>query len=223
MENNFTSQEHSRDASGNVVLENTGRTIARMRERQRGRNFVNGVIITALALSTVVTGILLGASNRYANNLRAELASVQQQMQSQNYSGNSSNMNGTNGMNRTSGMSGTSNYGSGLSTYGDNSGTGSMGGTMGSSYNSGTNTSGSGYGNYGSRYGSGRRNWRNYNNTSIAPATLPTSGGLSGSNGTGSSGYGSSGYGSSGYGSSMGSGSGSSTGSTGSSSYGSSY
>jgi type II secretory pathway pseudopilin PulG len=195
MENNYTSQEHSRDSGSNVVMESAGRTIARMRERQRGRNFVNGVVISCLALATVVTGVLLGATSRYANNLRSELNSVQQQNQAltqqlgngQNgqsggigsYSGNMGSMqNGTNGS-TTSGMN-------------DGMNSGSMGGsTMGGSSYGSSNSYGSG------RYNGYRRNWRNFNNNNnggVAPVSLPTtnngngygSNGGTGSNGTGS-------------------------------------
>jgi hypothetical protein len=180
MENNFTSQEHSRDASGNVVMESAGRTIANMRERQRGRNFVNGVIISALALSTILTGVMLGATSRYANNLRAELNTANQQLQSQNYSGQSN-------------YSGSMN-GSGTSNYGGSTGTTDGTNTTDSSYNDTTNTSSMNGGNgtggmnsYGSRRYSGYgRNFRNFNNNNVAPANLPTMVG-SGATGTGNS------------------------------------
>lgn len=186
MENNFTSNEHMRDSSGNAMIESAGRTIARMRERQRGKNFVFGVVITALALSTAITGIMLGAQTRYANDLRAKLDTANQQGQtglSQQYGSTNSGTNGTTG------------------TTGVTTNSGSMGGTTtgsttdSSSYGSNsTNYSGSQSGT-GTAYGRNgyQRNWRNFNNNNgIAPAYSPSSAGYG--SGTGSySGMGSSG------------------------------
>lgn len=171
MESSFTSSEHLRDASGNAIMESAGRTIARLREKQRGRNFVYGVIITALALSTAVTGIMLGAQSRYANDLRAKLDAANQQQ-------------GQTGL--------TQQYGSTNGTSGTTTNSGNMGSQTGDSTTGGTSYGGDNTNYSQNQTGTGRmrngyqRNWRNFNNNNgIAPAHSPSSAGY----GSGTSNY----------------------------------
>lgn len=78
---NFTTQQHQRDNQGNVVVENPGKTIANLREKQRTRNFVNGVVIAAMALTVVLTGTMLGATTAHNNELKAKISNLELQNQ----------------------------------------------------------------------------------------------------------------------------------------------
>ena len=140
---NFTSDQHQRNADGNVVIEPASKTIAKIKEKQSNRNFVNGVIISALALTVVLTGTLLGATAKHNRDLRAQIQSLQQSsaQQSSSYMGNmgastygsnfgmdgynsyyhnnnggNQNQTGISGNTGITGASGTTNSGTGMGT-----------------------------------------------------------------------------------------------------------
>ena len=79
---NFTTQEHQRNQS--TVLENPGKTIAQLREKQRNRNLVNGMIISAMALAVVVTGSVLGSTVAHNQQLKGQLGELTTQNQTLN-------------------------------------------------------------------------------------------------------------------------------------------
>ena len=79
---NFTTQEHPRNHS--IVVENPGKTIANLREKQRNRNLVNGVIISAMALAVVVTGSVLGSTVAHNQQLKGQLGELTTQNQTLN-------------------------------------------------------------------------------------------------------------------------------------------
>ncbi len=79
---NFTTQEHPRNHS--TVVENPGKTIANLREKQRNRNLVNGVIISAMALGIVVTGSILGSTVAHNQQLKGQLGELTTQNQTLN-------------------------------------------------------------------------------------------------------------------------------------------
>ncbi|MDR0384080.1 MAG: hypothetical protein LBH47_02020 [Christensenellaceae bacterium] len=151
MDNNFYSEEHKRDAFGNVIVEPTGNTIAKMRERHRSTNFINGVIMSCLALSVILTGAALGATGRRANDLQNQLESAQQQNAELNrqvssyqtsytspYSSTESNGTAANNGTSTNGGTSASSYG----TNGDASSMSSYGLTFPSSSTTDTNMDG---------------------------------------------------------------------------------
>lgn len=76
---NFTTQEHQRSNQGNVVVENPGKTIAKMREDQKNRNIVSGIIISAMALTVVLTGTMLGATTAHNNKLKTQIRNMEMQ------------------------------------------------------------------------------------------------------------------------------------------------
>jgi type II secretory pathway pseudopilin PulG len=117
---NFTSEQHERNAQGDIVIEPAGKTIARMREKQQSRNFVYGVIISALALGVVLTGTMLGAATRSNSDLQARINTLQND-QNQSAYNQQFDTNDTNSANTDMG---TDNYGTkfdqssfGQSTY----------------------------------------------------------------------------------------------------------
>lgn len=79
---NFTTQEHQRNQS--TVLENPGKTIANLREKQRNRNLVNGMVISAMALAVVVTGSVLGSTVAHNQQLKGQLGELMTQNQTLN-------------------------------------------------------------------------------------------------------------------------------------------
>lgn len=78
---NYTTQEHHGNHEINVVEPNPGKTIAQLREKQRNRNLINGVVIASLALVVVLTGTLLGATTAHNNQLKSKLDTLQTQRQ----------------------------------------------------------------------------------------------------------------------------------------------
>lgn len=76
---NFTTQEHQRTNQGNVVVENPGKTIAKMRAEQQNRNIVNGIVIAAMALTVVITGTMLGATTAHNNQLKKQIRNLETQ------------------------------------------------------------------------------------------------------------------------------------------------
>lgn len=79
---NFTTQEHQRNHS--TVMENPGKTIANLREKQRNRNLINGVIISAMALAVVATGTVLGSTVAHNQQLKGQLGDLTTQNQTLN-------------------------------------------------------------------------------------------------------------------------------------------
>ncbi len=79
---NFTTQEHPRHHS--TVVENPGKTIANLREKQRNRNLVNGVIIATMAMAVVVTGSVLGSTVAHNQQLKGQLGDLTTQNQALN-------------------------------------------------------------------------------------------------------------------------------------------
>jgi hypothetical protein len=111
----FTSEQHQRNANGDIVIEPAGKTIARMREKQRDRNFVHGVIISALALAVVLTGTLLGVTSKYNADLRSQLENMQNDQ-----SASTQQLNGNNG---TGDMTGQQQSGTYTQDWNTNTGT----------------------------------------------------------------------------------------------------
>jgi hypothetical protein len=167
MENNFTSTQHLRDANGNAVMESAGRTIAKLRERQRGRNFVYGVIISAFALTTAIMGVALGTTNRYANDLRTKLDAANGQItqMSQRYSASTDSITGARATDGTT----AAGYSTAVNDTTDSTTTDSRDKT----------TAGNTRYETGTRNWRSTRNWRNYNDTNnnnnnVAPAYSPS-------------------------------------------------
>ena len=76
---NFTTQSHQRTNQGNVVVENPGKTIAKMREDQKNRNLISGIIIAAMALTVILTGTMLGATTAHNNKLQTQIRQMELQ------------------------------------------------------------------------------------------------------------------------------------------------
>ncbi len=76
---NFTTEQHKRDSSGKAIVESPDKTIANLREKQRNQNFINGVVISAMALTVVLTGTLLGATASANSDLKSQVETLKEQ------------------------------------------------------------------------------------------------------------------------------------------------